>query len=57
MGFGEIVHQYSEVLIVIAVVLVIIGAIVILGQTGYLETIFKTVMDAFTTKAQSQAGL
>lgn len=56
MGFSEIIHQYSEVLIGIAVAIIIIAAVVILGETGLLGDTFKTILDAFITKAQSKAG-
>lgn len=56
MGFSEIIHQYSGVIIGIAVTLIIIAAIVILGTSGLLGDTFKTILDAFITKAQSDAG-
>lgn len=55
-GLEKFVHEHGNMIIAIAAIIVIIVAIVALGKTGFLGDTFKTIMESFITKAQSEAG-
>lgn len=51
------IEQHGGALITATIILLIIAAIIALGTNGYLNDIFKAIINAFDVKAKNAAGL
>ena len=51
-----LIEEHGGAIATAPIVIIIIAAIVALGQTGHLQTVFTALIDTFTKKAQEAAN-
>ena len=51
-----LIEEHGGAIATAAIVIIIIAAILELGQTGHLQTVFTALIDTFTKKAQEAAN-